>query len=50
MSSFEPDFISKIAGKIVEMISDCDEEYFSKVATFYLKIIENYHLNFKSLY
>jgi hypothetical protein len=31
MSSFDPEFISSIADKLVEMIKECDEEYFSKV-------------------
>lgn len=31
MSSFEPGFVSSIAPKVVEMIKDCDDEYFSKV-------------------
>jgi len=30
MSSFEPNFVTTIAHRLVEMIKDCDEEYFSK--------------------
>ena len=36
MSSFEPGFVASIASKVVEMIKDCDDEYFPKV--FELKI------------
>ena len=31
MSSFEPNFISSIAPRVVRMIKDCDEGCFSKV-------------------
>ncbi len=30
MSSFEPNFVATIAHTLVDMIKDCDEEYFSK--------------------
>jgi hypothetical protein len=31
MSSFNPEFVSSIAAKVVNMIKDCDDEYFPKV-------------------
>ena len=31
MSSFDPDFISSMASKVVDMIKDCEDEFFPKV-------------------
>jgi hypothetical protein len=31
MSSFDPNFVSSIAGKVIDMIKDSDDEYFPKV-------------------
>ncbi len=31
MSSFDPGFISSMASKVVDMIKDCEDEFFPKV-------------------
>jgi hypothetical protein len=40
MSSFDPNFVSSIAGKIIDMIKDSDDEYFPKVQ-FIVKNMKN---------
>ena len=46
MSSFEPTFVSSQANKFIEMIKECDENYFPKVSDFLSKAF----LKFKNLY
>ncbi len=44
MSSFDPNFVSSIAGKIIDMIKDSDDDYFPKVNLDKLIINENVNL------